>query len=60
MGITMSPKCYPRNSLLARWVNKQRISYELRRRGEKTSLTPLREAKLDAIGFTWVFEGYFY
>jgi hypothetical protein len=34
-------------------VNEQRNVYDLKRRGAKTSLTPLREAKLDAIGFTW-------
>jgi hypothetical protein len=51
------PKCYPRNPLLARWVSDQRNEYDLKRRGEKTSLTPLREAKLDAIGFTWLLGG---
>jgi hypothetical protein len=47
------PHCCPRNPLLARWVSEQRNDYDLKRRGEQTSLTPLREAKLDAIGFTW-------
>jgi hypothetical protein len=51
------PKCYPRNPLLARWVSEQRNTYDLKRRGEKNSLTPLREAKLDAIGFTWFVGG---
>jgi hypothetical protein len=48
-----APPCYPRNPLLARWVKEQRNDYDLKRRGGQTSLTPLREAKLDAIGFTW-------
>jgi hypothetical protein len=38
-------------------VSEQRNAYDLKRRGEQTSLTPLREAKLDAIGFTWFFDG---
>jgi hypothetical protein len=48
------PKCYPRNPLLASWVSEQRNEYDLKCRAEQTSLTPLREAKLDAIGFTWI------
>jgi hypothetical protein len=51
------PQCYPLNSLLARWVSEQRNDYDLNSRGEQTSLTPLREAKLDAIGFTWIVGG---
>jgi hypothetical protein len=52
------PPCYPRNPLLASWVSERRNDYDLKRRGgEQTSLTPLREAKLDAIGFTWIFGG---
>jgi endogenous inhibitor of DNA gyrase (YacG/DUF329 family) len=51
------PPCYPRNPLLARWVSEQCNEYDLKRRGEHTSLTPLREAKLDAIGFTWIAGG---
>jgi hypothetical protein len=51
------PQGYPRNPLLARWVNEQRNDYDLKLRGEQTSLTPLREAKLDAIGFTWFVRG---
>jgi hypothetical protein len=48
------PQGYPRNPLLVRWVREQRNAYALKRRGEQTSsLTPLREAKLDAIGFSW-------
>jgi hypothetical protein len=47
------PQGYPRNPLLSRWVSEQRNDYDLKRRGEKTSMTPLREAKLDAIGFSW-------
>jgi hypothetical protein len=35
-------------------VSEQRNIYDLKRRGRQTSLTPLREAKLDAIGFTWL------
>jgi hypothetical protein len=50
-------QCYPRNPLLARWVSEQRNEYDLKRRGEQTSLTPMREAKLDAIGFTWIVGG---
>jgi hypothetical protein len=46
-------QCYPFNPLLARWVSEQHNGYELKRRGEQTSLTPLREAKLDAIVFSW-------
>ena len=46
-------QCYPRNPLLTIWVREQRNDYYLKRRGEPTSLTPAREAKLDAIGFTW-------
>jgi hypothetical protein len=38
-------------------VSEQRNGCELKRRGEQTSLTPLREAKLDAIGFTWFVGG---
>jgi hypothetical protein len=34
-------------------VSEQPNDYDLKRRGEQTSLTPLREAKLDAVGFTW-------
>jgi hypothetical protein len=48
------PPCYPCNPLLARWVKEQHNDYDLKRRGGQTSLTPLREAKLDAIGFTWI------
>jgi hypothetical protein len=51
------PEGYPHNTLLARWVSEQRNDYDLKRRGEQTSLTPLREAKLDAIGFTWFVAG---
>jgi hypothetical protein len=51
------PQCYPRNPLLARWVSEQRNIYDLKRCGEQTSLTPLREAKLDAIGFPWFVGG---
>jgi hypothetical protein len=51
------PPCYPRNPLLASWVNKQRNDYDLKRHCEKTPLTPLREAKLDAIGFNWFVRG---
>jgi hypothetical protein len=51
------PPCYPCNPLLSRWVNEQRTDYDLARRGEQTLLTPLREAKLDAIGFTWFVRG---
>jgi hypothetical protein len=47
------PRSYPRNPLLAIWVSQQRNGYDLKRRGDQTSLTPLREAKLDAIGFPW-------
>jgi hypothetical protein len=52
MGISMSPK-----ALLARWVSEQRNDYDLKRRGEQTTLTPWREAKLDAIGFSWFVGG---
>jgi hypothetical protein len=48
------PPCYLHNPLLAGWVSEQRNEYDLKRRGKKTSLTPLREATLDAIGFTWI------
>jgi hypothetical protein len=51
------PPCYPCKPLLARWVIEQRNLYDLKRRGRQTSLTPLREAKLDAIGFTWFVGG---
>jgi hypothetical protein len=51
------PQGDPRNPLLTRWVSEQRNDYDLQRRGEQTSLTPLREAKLDAIGFTWFVRG---
>jgi hypothetical protein len=51
------PQCYPCNPLLARWVSDQRNEFDLKRRGEQTSLTPLREANLDAIGFTWIIGG---
>jgi hypothetical protein len=51
------PQADPRNPELARWVSEQRNDYVLRRRGEMTSLTPLREAKRDAIGFTWFVGG---
>jgi glycerol-3-phosphate cytidylyltransferase-like family protein len=51
------PQCYPRTPLLAIWVSEQRNEYDLKRRGEQTSLTPMREANLDAIGFTWIFGG---
>jgi hypothetical protein len=50
-------QCHPRNPLLASWVTEQRNEYELRRRAKQTSMTPLREAKLDAIGFTWIVGG---
>jgi hypothetical protein len=50
------PQSNPHNPLLARWVSEQRNDYDLKRRGRQTSLTPLREAKLDAIGFTWFVE----
>jgi hypothetical protein len=52
-----APQPHPRNPLLARWVSEQRHDYDLKRRGEQTALTPLREAKLDAIGFTWFVGG---
>jgi hypothetical protein len=48
---------YPLNPLLAGWVSEQRNDYDLQGRGEQTSLTPLREAKLNAIGFTWFVDG---
>jgi hypothetical protein len=51
------PQGDPRNPSLARWVSEQRNDYDLKRREEETSLTPLREAKLDAIGFTWFVGG---
>jgi hypothetical protein len=51
------PLWYPRNPLLASWVSEQRNDYYLTRRGEQTTLTPLREAKLDAIGFSWIVGG---
>ena len=51
------PQGDSRNPLLARWVGEQRNDYDLKRREEETSLTPLREAKLDAIGFTWFVAG---
>jgi hypothetical protein len=38
-------------------VNEQRNEYTLKRRSEQTSLTPLREAKVDAIGFNWFVGG---
>jgi hypothetical protein len=38
-------------------MSEQRNAYDLKRRHEQTSLTPLREAKLDAIGFTWTVGG---
>jgi hypothetical protein len=44
---------YPFNPLLARWVSEQRDDYDLKCCGRQTPLTPLREAKLDAIGFSW-------
>jgi hypothetical protein len=56
-GDSNAHQCYPFNPLLATWVNDQRNGYELKRRGEQTSLTPLREAKLDAIGFSWFVGG---
>ena len=52
-----TPQPHPHNPLLARWVSEQRNDYDLKRRGEQTALTPLREAKLDAIGFTWFVGG---
>jgi hypothetical protein len=51
------PECYPHNPLLGRWVSEQRNAYGPKRRCEQTSLTPLREAKLDAIGFAWFVDG---
>jgi hypothetical protein len=51
------PSCYPCNPLLARWVNEQRNDYGPKRRAEQTSLTLLRKAKLDAIGFNWFVGG---
>jgi hypothetical protein len=48
---------HPRNPLLASWATEQRNEYDLKRRGEQTSMTPLREAKLDAIGFTCMVGG---
>ena len=38
-------------------MSGQRNDYDLKRRGEQTSLTPLHKAKLDAIGFTWFVGG---
>jgi hypothetical protein len=51
------PRGYPGNPLLAGWVIEQRNAYDLKRPGEQTWLTPLGEAKLDAIGFAWFFGG---
>jgi hypothetical protein len=51
------PQYYPLSPLLFRWVSDQREEYDLKRRGKQTSMTPLREAKLDAIGFTWIAGG---
>jgi hypothetical protein len=48
---------YPLDPLLAGWVSEQRYDYDLQGRGEQTSLTPLREAKLNAIGFAWFVDG---
>jgi hypothetical protein len=51
------PQCYPHNPLLPRWVSEQHNDYDLKQHGELTSLMPLHEAKLDAIGFTWFLNG---
>ncbi len=49
-----SPQADPRNPVLTRWLSEQCNNYDLKCHGEQTSLTPLLEAKLDAIGFTWL------
>jgi hypothetical protein len=51
-----APQSNPHNPLPARWVIEQRNDYDLKHRGRQTSLTQFREAKLDAIGFTWFVE----
>jgi hypothetical protein len=51
------PPCYPCNPLLARWVSEKRNDYVRKCYGEQSLLTTLREAKRDAIGFTWFVGG---
>jgi hypothetical protein len=41
-----------------RWVTNQRYQYTLKLRCEKNDLTDEREAKLKAIGFSWVAPGF--
>jgi hypothetical protein len=48
------PDSYFRNPRLAYWVAKQRLLFQQKVSGEKTSLTALHEAKLDAVGFIWI------
>jgi hypothetical protein len=38
-------------------VSEQHNDYDLNRHGEQTLLAPLREAKIHAIGFTWIIGG---
>jgi hypothetical protein len=49
------PQRYPPNPSLGKWVDNQRIAYAQKKRGKINLMTAEREAKLDAIGFTWNF-----
>jgi hypothetical protein len=52
------PQSYPPDKPFGRWVMKQRCQHSLKLRGEKSQLTDEREAKLNAIGFSWVAPGF--
>ena len=47
------PQHYKPNRSLGKWVAKQREQYKLRLKGLHSFLTPYREEKLNAIGFSW-------
>ena len=52
------PQSYPPDMPFGRWVMKQRCQQSLKLRAEKSQLTDEREAKLTALGFSWVAPGF--
>ena len=47
------PDGYTRNTALGRWVKTQREEYKKYGKGDKSSMTKERIAKLENVGFAW-------
>ena len=52
-GHCLVPHTYPCNTVLARWVKRQRCQYKLLREGRPSSMTQDRINFLQDIGFVW-------